>query len=24
LTGGSADGVNTDGFTAGGYVGLGF
>lgn len=24
LTGGAADGVNTDGFTAGGYVGLGF
>lgn len=24
LTGGSADGVNTDGFTAGGYLGIGF
>lgn len=24
LTGGAGDGVNTDGFTAGGYVGLGF
>lgn len=24
LTGGAADGVNTDGFTAGGYVGIGF
>ncbi len=24
LTGGAADGVNTDGFTAGGYIGIGF
>ncbi|MEF3075067.1 porin family protein [Methylobacter sp. Wu1] len=24
LTGGAADGVNTDGYTAGGYIGLGF
>lgn len=24
LTGGSADGVNTDGYTAGGYIGMGF
>jgi hypothetical protein len=24
LTGGASDGVNTDGYTAGGYIGIGF